>query len=219
MNVSEARALQLIGERLEVAVPRLHSHMVTNGITSIKMDFVEGTTLKDEWPKLSDEQKVDIAKQLRHILTALRSLKPESDPPQICAIGGGPILDLRVYASYTGGPFLDEAAFNDWLAAETLSGTPSKLLLEFRQRLPSTHRIVFTHGDLGQQNIIVRDNKVVALVDWESAGWFPEYWDFCKFFARSAASKDWFDYAAVIFPETYFDELLRHQFLYRYLRP
>ena len=37
----------------------------------------------------------------------------------------------------------------------------------------------FTHGDLAPRNIMVReDGTITAIVDWDSAGWFPEYWEY-----------------------------------------
>ena len=27
-------------------------------------------------------------------------------------------------------------------------------------------------------NIIVRGDKVVGIIDWETAGWWPEYWEY-----------------------------------------
>ena len=41
-----------------------------------------------------------------------------------------------------------------------------------------THRIIFTHGDLKHHNILVQDGHVTGFLDWESAGWYPEYWEF-----------------------------------------
>lgn len=38
--------------------------------------------------------------------------------------------------------------------------------------------VVFTHGDIAARNIIVRDGHVAALLDWEYAGWMPEYWEY-----------------------------------------
>ena len=37
--------------------------------------------------------------------------------------------------------------------------------------------IVFTHGDLGPQNIMVENGHISGIVDWEQAGWYPEYWE------------------------------------------
>lgn len=42
----------------------------------------------------------------------------------------------------------------------------------------SPHRIVFTHGDLAHHNILVEDGHVTGFIDWEAAGWYPNYWEF-----------------------------------------
>ena len=34
----------------------------------------------------------------------------------------------------------------------------------------------FTHADLAPRNIMIRDGRVVAIVDWAFSGWYPEYW-------------------------------------------
>jgi aminoglycoside phosphotransferase len=40
------------------------------------------------------------------------------------------------------------------------------------------HAIVFTHGDLKHHNIMVHDGHISGFLDFESAGWYPEYWEF-----------------------------------------
>lgn len=43
------------------------------------------------------------------------------------------------------------------------------------------HDIVFTHADLNLRNILVDGNgKISGIVDWECAGWYPEYWEYTK---------------------------------------
>lgn len=43
------------------------------------------------------------------------------------------------------------------------------------------HDIVFTHADLNMRNILVdEDGKLSGIVDWECAGWYPEYWEYTK---------------------------------------
>ncbi|KAK6840103.1 hypothetical protein PG987_005969 [Apiospora arundinis] len=37
---------------------------------------------------------------------------------------------------------------------------------------------VFTHGDLNPSNIFVRGDEVVGIIDWETAGWYPDYWEY-----------------------------------------
>lgn len=215
---AEATALELIAEKLDIPVPRLQSTSTSpDGTTSISMDYVDGHTLSDMWISLSNEEKQAIAEQLRVILSAMRSLQPEDNTISSC--GGGPTTDIRRYTIFKGGPFAGEDAFNDFLASSVLSGTPPILVRKFRQQLRSDHRLVFTHGDIAQHNIIIRDNNVVALLDWQCAGWFPEYWDYVKFFTRPAKKKDWYEYADIIFPQSYDNELFQWQFLARYQNP
>jgi hypothetical protein len=44
-------------------------------------------------------------------------------------------------------------------------------------------------------NIMVQDGKILALVDWEDAGWYPEYLS-----PSQSSTDDWWYYEAEIFP-------------------
>ncbi|KAJ5719781.1 kinase-like protein [Penicillium malachiteum] len=35
-----------------------------------------------------------------------------------------------------------------------------------------------THGDLSSLNILVRGDYIVGIIDWETAGWYPSYWEY-----------------------------------------
>ncbi|KAN0119420.1 Protein kinase-like domain containing protein [Hyaloscypha variabilis] len=37
---------------------------------------------------------------------------------------------------------------------------------------------VFTHGDLSSLNVLVREDQIVGIIDWETAGWYPSYWEY-----------------------------------------
>ena len=54
----------------------------------------------------------------------------------------------------------------------------------YRDWLPDTGSVHFTHGDLTLGNIIVSGEsglqRVVGVIDWEQAGWYPEYWEYSK---------------------------------------
>lgn len=60
------------------------------------------------------------------------------------------------------------------------------------------YKLKFTHGNLGVSNILVRDAKVVAIIDWECAGWIAEYWEYTMA-----------HYKPVYLPESY--EMLREK--------
>ncbi|CAK7210826.1 hypothetical protein SBRCBS47491_000909 [Sporothrix bragantina] len=146
----------------------------------LSMEYIEGQTLSQVWPGLTHEEKTAYARQFRGILETMRTVSPPSSLSKegetfIGACDGTEIRDGRVYDTYT-------------------APTPAVLLDAFTQRLTKQplHRIVLTHGDLAPRNIMVRDGVIVALVDWEDAGWYPEYWEFVKLFQRMAAMEpDW----------------------------
>jgi hypothetical protein len=124
---------------------------------------------------------------------------------------------VRVFSDCVGGPFQTEAEF-DGFVLDLLKGTPVPIRKTLAEVLGSSgdHRIVFTHGDLSPRNVIVKERRVQALLDWEYAGWYPEYWEYVKFFDRPRGCKD---YAEVMFDIPYPTELLTFQALARWQRP
>ncbi|KAL3480369.1 kinase-like domain-containing protein [Aspergillus californicus] len=38
--------------------------------------------------------------------------------------------------------------------------------------------MVFTHGDLSSLNVLVRGDTIVGIIDWETSGWYPSYWEY-----------------------------------------
>ena len=67
------------------------------------------------------------------------------------------------------------------------SKTASNMYTRFlRSLMPaSPPKVVFTHGDIRPANIMVRQDEegswtVVSIIDWESSGFYPEYWECVK---------------------------------------
>lgn len=188
------------------------------------MDFVDGECLEEAWLAMDAEQKRNIALQIRHILVTMRQAASDhrdmgapSGSPRIGAFGG-PARDCRQLSDYSGGPFDTEAEFNEFVL-DLLQGTPSTIRSTLTQALDTNHQIVFTHGDLTPRNIIVKGDRVQALLDWEYAGWYPEYWEYVKFFDRPTDCKDWKEYAEFIFDTRYPKDLLTFQALARWQKP
>lgn len=53
------------------------------------------------------------------------------------------------------------------------------------------HEIVFTHKDFAPRNILVQGPKVVAILDWELSGYYPDYWEYCKEMRRPDWLSGW----------------------------
>ncbi|KAJ5626689.1 hypothetical protein N7528_004116 [Penicillium herquei] len=69
------------------------------------------------------------------------------------------------------------------------------------------HRITFTHGDFKAHNILVGDDgHLSGFLDWESAGWLPEYWDYTTAM-RFGVKTWWFQVASWMGGDEYAQEL------------
>ncbi|KAM3422441.1 hypothetical protein BST61_g2789 [Cercospora zeina] len=167
----ELEALRFAAANTNIPVPRLYRMHRLNDQLALEMEFLSGcATLQDCWRNYTIQQKQAVVDEIGVFIKQLRKLEPP-DPQRISSTSGGACRDIRVGTVRRFGPFADSAAF---------------------------HRICFTHGDLAAINIFVRDAKVVAIIDWECAGWYPEYWEYTKA-----------HYNSVYLPEFY--EMLRQR--------
>jgi len=122
-----------------------------------------------------------VREDLVRILTLMRRFaSPWGDA--VCGIDGGPVHGPLVPAGPLP-PSVNEAAFYEAFQHHgqfTPTDASSRESLAVAKRffaLPR-HAIVFTHGDLNPQNILVDANgRVTGIVDWEAAAWLPSYWE------------------------------------------
>jgi serine/threonine protein kinase len=99
---------------------------------------------------------------------------------------------LKVDLLFHQGPFNGEEDFNITLADIFLAKSQPYMGPYIRGMLDShKHSICFTHGDLRPANIMVKDGRVVAIIDWEMAGWYPEHWEFVKAHYLETFMTDW----------------------------
>lgn len=203
VDAREAETLQFIKNATQIPVPAA----TNDGPNVVVMEYVEGMNLEKCWPQVSSEEKQRIAEQMHNIIQQLRGLKGD----YIGAVNRGPVVDMRRSIS-RGGPFNSEAAFNNFLVGKMISTSPLLHRQALQQTMRIDHSIVFSHGDLNLHNIIVKDGNIVGLLDWECAGWYPEYWEYIKFCHASLYDPTWHKCGLTIFPKTYPDELIKDQY-------
>lgn len=181
---------------------------------TIYMDFVEGETLESVWPALSEDEKKSFARQLGRLVSLMREGRQDR-----VLIGNidGPARDCRRYKDYTGGPFTDERDFNAFLL-NLYPQCPHAVRESLFKMMRSDHSIRFTHGDLSPRNVIVKNGEIRALVDWEFAGWYPEYYEYVKFFECKTDCRDWKNFSEYIFETAYGEELVIQQAILRWQR-
>ncbi|WEW60294.1 hypothetical protein PRK78_005779 [Emydomyces testavorans] len=179
--------------------------------TYIFMSFVEGQTLDTVWESYDEATKHRVADQLKECLHDLRNI---SGGTYIGSVDQGPVTDQILANSLNKGPFDSEEAFNNAIIDTYQANAPKRHIRTFLTGMLSLskHRIVFTHGDLRLQNIMVQDGRITGIVDWEFSGWYPEYWEFSRALHVWMWQHDWTDYLMDIL-QPYYSEFLIHSFL------
>ncbi|KAL8400656.1 hypothetical protein RB594_000888 [Gaeumannomyces avenae] len=184
-RLAEAHAMRFVSQNTTIPVPKVHSAFEHKGHTYILMERVDGQPLSIGWVQRSETSKARILNQLKALIAQLGSIRP---PPGVGVsnVTGGPIYDLRLPIKNFWGPFPTMHGFHkelrsgveiEHITEERLSGLPGLSdLIAFQNRPWPTP--VFTHGDLSSQNIMARGDEIVAIIDWETAGWMPPYWEY-----------------------------------------
>jgi len=151
---------------------------------------------------------------LRDYINQLRAIK--SLDGMICSFGGHPAIDGRLFY-HEGGPFENEAMYNEFLLSDLCGHTIVHDMI--RTQMRKDHEIVLTHGDLHAITIMVRPGVgVVAVIDWELAGFYPEYTELVKLFRPANWACGYYRELHNIFPQRYDAEFLVDQILSVYTR-
>jgi aminoglycoside phosphotransferase len=181
-NLAEAHAMQFVARQTSIPVPKVYCAFVHRGRTYIVMKNIDGQMAADGWVSRPEESKRRILNQLRDMDAELRAITPP-DGVGVANVDGGPFCDCRLPSKLLWGPFATIRDFHEALAdGIDVAGSYKKLppdlqeLFDFYQQ--PCGKLVFTHGDLSSLNILVRGDDVVGIIDWETAGWFPSYWEY-----------------------------------------
>jgi aminoglycoside phosphotransferase (APT) family kinase protein len=193
VRMAEAKAMLLVREKTTIPVPEVFSAYTDSatGHGYIIMEYVKGDVLRDVWDSYTAEQKADVVGQLRGYCEQLRAIKGTF----IGSVDRTACED-QLFTDELGayGPYENEREFNAGLikALKNSRETPwTEKVCEMINAVLKGHRIVLTHGDFAPRNILVNGSKVVAILDWELAGFYPEYWEYAKAVWREAWQEGW----------------------------
>ena len=156
------------------------------------MERIEGEQIGKSWDKRPAKEREKLLRELKGYFEQLRNI-PHPRPGTIMGADMQSLYDHRIWKGKLGfGPFANEKDFNLFLRNGIDAGSdylddikatfPAKyhstlkMLIDMQEA--KRHRICFTHGDASSSNILVRGGKVVALIDFELSGFYPEYWEY-----------------------------------------
>ncbi|KZV69631.1 kinase-like protein [Peniophora sp. CONT] len=184
----EALATQFVSRNTAIPVPHVLDVIVNCALCQREV-FVLTTALPGEpmnatdltLNNISESQLLLFADIMSDWLGQLRSIPP---PPgdAVCGFLGTPVNSYRLspgISEYPSRVYESQDAFHaDYWAVLPPHADPAIRALAEKVRA-TPYRICFTHGDLTPGNILVdADYRPTGLIDWECAGWMPEYWEF-----------------------------------------
>lgn len=189
----EVPNIRFLASRTSIPIPQIvEEWQEDDGACFLLTKRIRGQPLSEIWPKMTLADKERVAKQTVEYLLQLRGLHSD----RMESIGGKPIYSAFLFPNGYGighGPFSSD----DELWAEmslALSQVPDQVRSKLRQRMPNAAPCTFTHGDLTNVNIIVENGNLAGILDWESSGVFPVWWEFtCAGIGLGQDDQDWKD--------------------------
>jgi len=178
-DLTEARTIQFIRQHTSIPTPKVYCAFQRKGVTYIAMQKLRGKTLAVAWESLSDSSRAKILARLREYVLEMRSIPAPGH--EIASVDGGTLWDCRLPCGIERfGPFANTRDFHRFLRDGLDEAPPGHPEIEEMIRLHKQEwgPPVFSHGDLSSLNILVDGERVVGIVDWETAGWWPPYWEY-----------------------------------------
>lgn len=120
-----------------------------------------------------------------------RNIPPPLAGPRICGIDGGPFKCYRISSDIMG-PFSTDPDFYQFLYGRVWLSERSRLEKLSKAVHTRSYPIRFSHNDFAPFNVLIDQNyRLSGIVDWECAGWFPEYWEYTRSHFHRELYTDW----------------------------
>ncbi|OTA57147.1 kinase-like protein, partial [Hypoxylon sp. EC38] len=161
-------------------VPKIVASWIEGDRFFTIQERIEGESLEDALPKLTQEDLARIGKQVGEFVIELRSITSS----QMQMLDGRAVIDRRLFKPLPGSINTlysvctsdDQVAAN--LALPIRHLVEQDTLHELMSKMPSAMPFTFSHSDLHEGNIMVKDGNFTGLIDWELAGFYPRWWEF-----------------------------------------
>ncbi|KAI1741437.1 kinase-like domain-containing protein [Xylaria scruposa] len=184
IDFAEGENMLIVLQHTSLPTPKLYAmyHHEPSDNNVIIMENIEGEVLSNCYDNLDAGKIASIGSQLRWQLNELR----EIPSPRFYGLPGvRPYLAHKWIFKNRAGPFNHacdflEAYFNAQFSEAGKSARPvlEDLKTQFLELSKNHNAPVFTHGDCQPKNIMLRKDGSISIIDWESASYCPEYFEF-----------------------------------------
>ncbi|KAM3508867.1 hypothetical protein MY10362_000918 [Beauveria mimosiformis] len=111
-RTNEALALRFVKEHTTIPVP----DFISSDCGRITMSFIEGQTLQQAWPVLTQDERSTILRELREYITQLRAISGN----HVGRLDGQGAVVASILTR-SGGPFATHAEFHHWPSKRLVS--------------------------------------------------------------------------------------------------
>ncbi|TVY15577.1 hypothetical protein LARI1_G007835 [Lachnellula arida] len=187
VQLAEAAALRFVAENTTIPVPKVHCAFEHKHVKYIVMDRIDGEEIGNGWSERPEAERASLLRQLKGYFDQLRNI-PHPRPGIIAAVDMQELYEPRTYnGRYGFGPFANEADFNRFLrfgikdGRGVLKETGERSLVTADEG--SDMRMVVKMQDQLQgltkyASLMEMLGKIVAIIDFELSGFYPEYWEY-----------------------------------------
>ncbi|KAF3930171.1 hypothetical protein ABW19_dt0210164 [Dactylella cylindrospora] len=161
----EVANLQIAAKLLDptiIRVPHPYRYFVHDGIPYLVMEYIEGR-------EINEEEYGIIADRIFSMVKYFQTLHGATPGSLGCGIARG---------------FMWRT---DWPNFKTLKQLENWINTRLRRVriapikfIDQDQELVFCHLDLAPRNLILKDDGSLYLLDWESAGWYPRYFELAR---------------------------------------
>ncbi|PYH41508.1 kinase-like protein [Aspergillus saccharolyticus JOP 1030-1] len=191
---AEVESMRLVSQHTAVPIPYVIYATFSPGFGRIEMTIVSGVSLDRRWDMLDDHSKESVCRQTWTLIAEIRAIP---QPPELkglvrCGIDGSVPHD-PFFEDLQDPPraLKSDADLRARIVERYVYFGGYQYERDLLDSLPRSERTVFTHADIAPRNIMVDDgNHVTGILDWEYAGWYPEYWEYAQIL-QSASWGDW----------------------------
>jgi len=200
-----------VHRNLETPLPLVYAIHEEDNVVYLLMQYVAGQSLESIWSSLQAKERASILTELRNIFREIRLL-PRPIPLFYGNVCYGPLSYFLFWTpepqKSINGPFTTEKDFCSGLVerlrqVQTGNNRHPARVDWFQKHLHSlltSHPPTFTHGDMQKKNIIVtrtrtgdgdESNFKLTLIDWEDAGWYPDYFEYFSCYTSFLWDDNW----------------------------
>ncbi|WEW55900.1 hypothetical protein PRK78_001335 [Emydomyces testavorans] len=194
---SEEAAMRLVEEHTNIPIPELYQATYNMDEGRLAMSFIPGTPLKHVWDDLDTKKKQHVCEELWTMINKLRQIPkpPDLRHHYLCLADGSGSPDPLV-AEYgldiRHPPLTDDKAVKEQIYNCYYANNGRAYENKLFDMLPCSKTSVFTHADISPHNIMFNHEtcQITGIVDWERAGWYPDYWEYISI-RRPSIYQDW----------------------------